>query len=105
MATITIINDEKILFSDGSEITFEHYPDCCEYNYADFSQLDDIARITEFDTSNMIFEAVPNSGFRFGNPNKMFFVPCYSEQNGYYSDEIDIFYNDNLVLNFNCEYL
>ena len=103
MSIITLVNDEEILFSDGSKITFEHIKDCCEYNIADFSQLDDIARSTEFDTSNMIFEAVPDSGFRFGNPNKMFFVPCYSYQNGYYSDEIDILFNGNYVLCFDCE--
>lgn len=103
MATIITVNDEMILFSDGSKIEFDHRPDCCENNYADFSQLDDIARVTDFDTSNMIFEAVPNSGFRFGNAGKMFFVPCYSEQYGFYSDIIDIFYNDDLVLSFNCK--
>lgn len=36
-----------------------------------------------------------------------FFVPCYSEQNGYYSDEIDIRYhiidsNAVTILNSNC---
>lgn len=103
MAAIITANDEMILFSDGSKIKFDHRPDCCENNYADFSQLDDIARTTDFDTSNMIFEAVPNSGFRFGNTGKMFFVPCYSEQSGFYSDNIDIYYNADLVLSFNCE--
>jgi len=65
--------------------------------------LDDIAKITEFDTKNMVFERVEGSGFRFGNENKMFFVPCYSEQNGYYSTEIEIYYNDKKVLEFDCE--
>lgn len=103
MATIITISDKMILFSDESKIEFDHCQDCCENNYADFEQLDDIARTTDFDTSNMIFEAVPDSGFRFGNTGKMFFVPCYSEQYGFYSDNIDIFYNDALVLSFDCE--
>jgi len=103
MATIKTVNDKMILFSDGSKIGFDHCADYSENNYADFSQLDDIAKSTDFDTSNMIFEAVPDSGFRFGNTGKMFFVPCYSEQHGIYSDNIDILYNGNLVLSFDCE--
>ena len=103
MAKITSIDYECIKFDDGSKITFDHYPDCCECNYADFEQLDDVGRNADFDTKNMMFEAVPNSGFRFGDIRKMFFIPCYSEQNGYYSSDIDIYYNDKLVLNFECE--
>lgn len=103
MATIITVNDKMILFSDESKIEFDHCTDYSENNYADFSQLDDIARTADFDTANMIFEAVPDSGFMFGNTSKMFFVPCYSEQHGIYSDNIDIFYNNNLVLSFDCE--
>lgn len=103
MAKIKTINDEMILFEDGSEIRFDHEQDCCEYNFADFKQLDDIARRTDFDTHKMIFESVEYSGFRFGNENKMFFVPCYSDQNGYYSSNIDIYYNGKEVLHFGCE--
>lgn len=105
MAKMHIVNidEEEIRFEDGSVITFDHYQDCCEHNYADFEQLDDIARVATFDTKNMVFEAVPESGFRFGNEGNMFFVPCYSEQNGYYSDDIDIYYNGQKVLSFDCE--
>ena len=92
------ITYEHILFDDGSKITYDHEPDCCETNYADFEQLDTIARRTEFD-SDLVFETVDFVGFRFGNkPNKMFFVPCYSNQNGYYSNELEILYNGKEVL-------
>lgn len=101
---ITTINDEMIKFSDGSTITFDHAPDCCEWNYADFKQLDDLARNYEF-KGQMFFEAVEESGFRFGDSRRMFFVPCYSEQNGYYSDEIDIYYNGKEVLNFSAKFV
>lgn len=103
MSKIISITDNAIVFDDDSSITFNHSQDCCEDNFADFKQLDDIGRNVDFDTKNMTFEAVPGSGFRFGNPGKMFFVPCYSEQNGYYSSDIDILYNDEQVLNFECE--
>lgn len=42
------VDDIRILFDNGSEITFDHVQECCEYNYADFEQLDDVARAVEF---------------------------------------------------------
>ena len=33
----------------------------------------------------------------------MFFVPCYSLQNGYYSDKITILYNYNTALSFDAQ--
>lgn len=96
--TIKEITSDHILFSDGSEITDFHHADCCEDNYADYEQLDDIARQTKF-TLPLSFEAIEGAGFRFGNkPSKMFFVPCYSEQNGYYSSDINIYLNGKKVL-------
>lgn len=101
-AKIKEITEERILFTNGAEITFDHDQDCCEWNYADFHQLDDIARIETF-SFPLSFEAVDGAGFRFGNqPYKMYFVPCYSEQNGYYTDEIDIYFNGHEMLHFNC---
>lgn len=94
---IVEITSEHILFDNKSYISFDHCQDCCEWNYADFEQLDDIARATDFD-SDLKFEIVENSGFRFGNEGKMFFVPCYSEQNGYYSDDVEIYYSGQLML-------
>ena len=99
---IVSVTDEKILFDNGNSITFDHEPDCWEYNYADFKQLDDIARTTDFDP-NLDFILNGDTGFLFGNaPNKMFFVPCYSCQNGYYTNHLDIYYNRN-VLNMECQ--
>lgn len=91
------ITSEHIKFDNGEEITFFHGQDCCEDNYADFEQLDDIARVAEFSTP-LKFEKVDNAGFRFGDEHKMFFVPCYSDQNGYYSSDLQIYYNGNLVV-------
>ena len=88
---IASITGERITFDNGNFIEYYHEADCCEWNYADFEQLDDIAREYNFD-EKLRFEAVENCGFRFGNKKQMFFVPCYSEQNGYYSLEIEIYY-------------
>ena len=93
-------DNEFLEFTNGSRITFEHCQDCCEWNYADFDQIDDIAKSFEFDESNMRFEKVGESGFRFGNPHNMVFVPCYSSQNGYYSADLDIYYNNKKVVSF-----
>lgn len=100
---IKSIDETAVVFDNGNIITFGHEQDCCECNYADFPQIDDIARSWEFD-ENLDFEAIEYAGFRFGNlPNKMVFVPCYSEQNGYYSSDIEIYYNNIQKLYFDAE--
>ena len=99
---IKSITQEFIEFDNGKMITYYHDQDCCEWNYADFKQLDSIGRGYDF-KEPLLFEAIQDSGFRFGNENAMFFIPCYSEQNGYYSDDIDIYYDGRKVLHFNCE--
>ena len=102
-AKIVQADENLILFSDGTEITGSHEQDCCEYNYADCGQLDDISLNTEFDSSNLVFEAIEDSGFRFGNaPSKMFFVPCYSSQNGYYSSDVEIRLNSIAIFSVDC---
>lgn len=94
---IAEINSEEIRFDNGNTITFDHSQDWCEWNYADFEQLDDLAKNYNFNENQMRFEFVDGSGFRFGDNRMMHFVPCYSDQNGYYSDEIDIYYNGEKV--------
>ena len=96
---IKSITEDYILFDNGNTITYDHDQDCCEWNYADFSQIDEecIYNI-EFD-EELKFEVVEGSGFRFGScPTQMIFVPCYSSQNGYYSDDVEIYYNEKEVL-------
>ena len=90
------VDDGGIYFDNGNIIEAYHYPDCCENNYADFEQLEQLAYDTEFD-ENLIFEE-SDFGFRFGNEGKMFYVPCYSIQNGYYSSEVTITYKGADVL-------
>lgn len=100
MSKIKVVRaeEEYLEFSDGSTITSHHDPDCCEYNYADFTQIDDLAREWEFEHPILFEES--EYGFRFGNKDKMVFVPCYSIQNGYYSYSVSIYYNGNPV--FKC---
>lgn len=100
---IWAINNDGIVFDNGNTISDYHERDCCEHNFADFEAIDDSAKRMNFD-ENLKFEEVPDSGFRFGNkPENMVFVPCYSQQNGYYSSDVDIYYNEKKVLNVACE--
>lgn len=98
---IVNVDGDGIYFDNNKAITYYHKKDCCEHNYADFEQIDDLALQAEFD-ENLIFKPLEGFGFRFGNEDKMFFIPCYSEQNGYYSSDIKIYYNDVEVLNVEC---
>lgn len=100
MSKIKVVSadPECLEFSDGSTITSRHEADCCEYNYADFSAIDDLAWEWEFEHPILFEES--EYGFRFGNKDKMVFVPCYSAQNGYYSYSVDIYYNDKPVFNY-----
>ena len=105
MSKIKVVRAEQeyLEFSDGSTITSRHEADCCEYNYADFSAIDDLAREWEFEHPILFEES--EYGFRFGNKDKMVFVPCYSDQNGFYSDSVDIYYNDKPVFErLECQY-
>lgn len=95
MYKIKEVTENHILFTNGSEMTYDHEPECCENNYADFEQLDDLARNATF-SGDMKFEST-ECGFRFGT-DRMYFVPCYSKQNGYYTDCLDIYYNGERIL-------
>lgn len=98
------VTDEKIIFDNGNTISFDHERDCCEENYADFSILDknNVNYDYDFD-EDLIFEAVDELGFKFGSDGRWIFIPCYSEQNGYYTDKIDIYYKGERVLRFDAQ--
>lgn len=99
------VTNDHILFDNGFKITYDHEQDCCEYNYADFNQIEPSAMACDF-KDELLFESVDESGFRFGSlGTPMFFIPCYSMQNGYYTTDIDIYFNDDLVVSLLCEEL
>lgn len=52
---------------------------------------------------NLQFEFICEEGFTFGDKDVKLFVPCYSDQNGYYSTDIEILYNGNPVLIGYCK--
>ena len=88
------ITEYEVLFDNGHRIVHYHEQDCCEFNYADFTSLKD----TTFETdehADIDLEEVIN-GVRINGH----FVPCYSVQNGYYSDDVSIqvVSNDGVVI-------
>ena len=103
---ITKWDEDRITFDDGSYISYDHNQDCCEYNYADFSVLDVMLGrdkdYTEFDSFKI--NAVDDGGFLIKlklpdnrilcKPYRNIFIPCYSEQNGYYTTNITIIHSD-----------
>ena len=42
------VTEDAIEFDNGKDISFDHYQECCEINYADFEQLDSLAREVDF---------------------------------------------------------
>ena len=102
---IAKITEEAIIFDNGNIITFDYDEEKCNdvYNYAGFFILDErtINYDYDFDT-NLKFEFVKEEGFRFGSGGHWIFIPCYSEQNGYYTTYIDIYYNGKQVLSGSC---
>ena len=95
---IVKIDDEGIVFDNGDIISCYHSQECCENNWADFRQLKDTGVENEKFNLPLKFE-VCEGGFRFGNEGKMYFVPCYSDQNGYYSYKVEVWYLDRSTRN------
>lgn len=97
------INGEKIMFDNGYELEYYHEQDCCENVYADFEILKTynlstktgkIIKIEEIDFEEeleKLIEGKVEIGFNMiSKIGEKFFVPCYNEQNGYYSSELEL---------------
>lgn len=105
-------DDYVVEFSDGSVITYAHERNCCEHNYPDFSILD-FQNLDELEFYDYDVVPVPGMGFNLrltedylGRTGKNVFIPCYSEQNGAYSTDLQIFVCDPesglKIINLNC---
>lgn len=84
--------DGGILFDDGMMLVGHHDQDCCENVYADWEHLKDESGFMNADFSDLKIEEFNglHCGIRVCGGKRKFFVPCYNEQNGYYSDILDI---------------
>lgn len=104
------INEEKIIFDNGYKLEYYHEQDCCENVYADFEILrtynlstktGKTIKIEEIDFEEdleKLIEGKVEAGFNMiSKIGEKFFVPCYNEQNGYYSSELElILYKANI---------
>ena len=86
MKLISFDIKKGLLFDNGTTVVDEHRQDCCESVYADWDQLKDTDVLSHDFQEDLIIEGVEDSGFRLEG----YFIPCYNEQNGYYSDELEI---------------
>lgn len=91
----------KLTFDNGSKIIVKDETTSLAYNYAAFGEIDSLAKTWNF-TEPLSFSK-EDYGFRFGNRHKMVFVPCYSQQNGWYDANVNVYYNGRLVLEANCD--
>lgn len=102
---ILSITDTHIIFNTLDYITFDHDQDCCENNYADFSVIKNDVFINHDFDKDLKFVFVDQLGFTFGDDDVRIFVPCYSEQNGYYTTDLNILYNGEVVCSGYCNEL
>lgn len=105
------INEEGILFDNGYKLIAYHEQDCCENVYADFEILKTYnvstrtgksIKIQEIDFNENLEEliqGIKEQGFNMVSKiEERFFVPCYNEQNGYYSNNLElILYKNNNI--------
>lgn len=104
LARVIKVTEDEILFDTGDKITYSHEQDCCENNYADFLQVEDELYRETFECIRVV--PVDKYGFilfPYLKNDYGIFIPCYSEQNGYYTSDISIYVNDKPVINFNCK--
>lgn len=82
------ITSEHILFNNGTQIESYHDQDCCEHVYADFEQLLTTTIMDEEFTNEDLQQIRPieDAGLKL----KTYLIPCYNEQNGYYSSDLTL---------------
>lgn len=97
------INEKNIIFDNGYKLEYYHEQDCCEMVYADFEVLKSYnvstktgknIKIEEIDFSENLKEiavGVEKMGFNMiSKIGEKFFIPCYNDQNGYYSSDLEL---------------
>lgn len=97
------INEEGILFDDGSTLIDYHERECCEYVYASWKDMVAITeangnelKLADFDFfENILDSIVPIEELGFYLVTKQGLcirVDCYNIQNGYYSNDLELRY-------------
>lgn len=96
LKAVKIENDE-LVFNDGTRLLSDHDQSCCESHYLDFANLD----ISDFDglefdlTSDDFFNRVEGYGIELKPINgHVVRIPGYGSNNGYYGSNIDLIIAD-----------
>lgn len=91
--SVIAVEQNRLMFSDGSMLYSNHEQDCCEEHFISFKDLDisDFSGL-EFDLSSDAFlEKIPGYGVALrplnGHPVR---VPGYGFNNGFYSDKLTL---------------
>ena len=97
------IDEDEIIFDNNYKLKCYHKQDCCENVYADFEMLKNynvsvktgknikIKEIEFVETLELLIDGVPGAGFNIISIiGEKFFIPCYNEQNGYYSSNLEL---------------
>ena len=105
---IAKIKHTEIIFDNGYKLEYYHDQLCCEEVYADFSILETYNVSTKTGKNISIYdidfcenlkelvEGKKDCGFNLiSKIREKFFVPCYNEQNGYYSDKLELILHKN----------
>ena len=92
-----------LLFDNGTTLKHYHDQDCCEHVYADWKYLKNYNILPSTGKSISIYDVefseniVGNIEFEKSMGIKLisktgdkWFIPCYNEQNGYYSSDLEL---------------
>lgn len=92
----------KLKFSDDLIIlTSLHNQDCCERVYADFEYMKPYIPQLNEKYKGLIIKGVKEIGLllcfecEYGSRSEKVLIPCYNEQNGYYSENLELLINNN----------
>ncbi len=90
-------SDGEVKFDNGLTLGYEHSQDCCENNYLDFEQMT-IGREFKTMSAGQFVDAITIKDDGFFIKDKMTipaWVQARSEQNGYYSNGVDLVVSDD----------
>lgn len=100
------INEDTLKLEFEKDIIildYEHEQDCCENVYADFSVIKNYIPQIDKKYKEVIIKGVDDIGILicfiqdYGRDEKIF-IPCYNEQNGYYSDDLTLIIKHNNII-------
>lgn len=101
------LDNNKIRFTSGKEISIvdSHGQECCEHVYADWSNAKHVLPFLEGKkVKEVIIKTISEMGFVIcfnddWDIGAKVFIPCYNEQNGYYSSDLslEITYEDRTI--------